>query len=189
VADEAELMQRLEAGVRDRLGWLRDHGYELGDARWPAVTLDSPRARLALRYSHGHGNRLVLGVSLQEHGDSESRSLSTIQRLSGLPEPLAPESADDVDAALERISDQLRAVEPLVAGDPDAFRTVRRREKEAETANELDYALEYAGRDAGEAWKERDLDRVVAILEPLEGHLPRHQQGWLDYARRNREGV
>jgi Flp pilus assembly pilin Flp len=55
--------------------------------------------------------------------------------------------------------------------------------------NALDYALEDAGRDAGEAWKERDLDRVVAILEPLEGHLPRHQQSWLDYARRNRESA
>jgi hypothetical protein len=76
-----------------------------------------------------------------------------------------------------------------VAGDPDAFRTIRRREKEAVTANELEYALEYADRDAGEAWKERDLDRVVAILEPLEGHLPRHQQAWLDYARRNRDAV
>jgi len=27
---------------------------------------------------------------------------------------------------------------------------------------------------------------VVAILEPLEGHLRRHQHGWLDYARRNK---
>jgi hypothetical protein len=27
---------------------------------------------------------------------------------------------------------------------------------------------------------------VIAILEPLEGHLDRHQQGRLDYARRNR---
>ena len=187
--DEAELMERLVAGVRDHLGWLREHGYELTEREWPVVTLDSPRARLALGYARGHGNRLLIGVSLQEQGEPEPRSLTTLQRLSGLPEPLAPEAADDIATSLVRISEQLRAVEPLVAGDPDAFRTVRRREKEAETANALDYALEDAGRDAGEAWKERDLDRVVAILAPLEGHLPRHQQGWLDYARRNRESA
>ena len=91
-----------------------------------------------------------------------------------------------MDRALERISEQLRTVEPLVAGDPEAFRTVRRRYKEAITANDLQYALEDARRDAGEAWQAKDLDRVVEILEPLEGHLERHEQGWLDYARRRR---
>jgi hypothetical protein len=183
-------MERLTAAVPRRLGWLRDHGYEQAEARWPGVRLESPNARLYIGYSATHGGALTLGVSLQEHGDPDPRSLGSLQRLSGVPEhpprDWLIEADADVERALARISEQLRTIEPLVAGDPEAFRTVRRRYKEALTANALEYALEDARRDAGEAWRERDLGRVIEILEPLEGHLDRHQQGWLDYARRKR---
>ena len=186
----AELMRRLEAAVERQLGWLREHGYEVAEARWPVVRLDSERVALWLGYSVGHGGRLVIGVSLQERGEPERRSLGSIQHISGLPElPTADavvESDDDVDAVVARISEQLRTIEPLVAGQEEAFRTLRRRYKESLAATTLAFALEDASREAAEAWRERDLERVVAILEPLEGHLPRHQQGWLDYARRNR---
>ena len=184
-------MERLTAAVPEQLGrLLRDHGYDPGEARWPVVRLESPRASLAIGYSATHGNALTLGVSLQEHGDPQPRSVSALQRLSGVPEhpprDWLIESDGDVAEALQRMSRELQTIEPLVAGDAEAFRTVRRREKEAVTANALDYALEDARRDAGEAWQAKDLDRVVEILEPLEGQLERHQQGWLDYARRNR---
>jgi len=184
-------MERLTAAVPEQLGGLlRDHGYEPAEARWPAVRLRSPRATLAIGYSATHGNALTLGVSLQEDGDPEPRSLSALQRLSGVPEhpprDWLIESDEDVERALRRISGELKTIEPLVAGDPEAFRTVRRRSKEAVTANALDYELEDARRDAGEAWQAKDLDRVVEVLEPLEGHLERHEQGWLDYARRKR---
>jgi hypothetical protein len=181
-------MERLQAGLPGPT--LQPHGYEPAEARWPAVRLESPRATLRIGYSATHGNAVTLGVSLQEHGDPESRSVSALQRLSGVPEhgsrDWLVESAADVDRALARIAEALQTVEPLLAGDPEAFRTVRRREKEAVTANALAYELDDARRDAGEAWRAKDLERVVAILEPLEGHLERHEQGWLDYARRNR---
>jgi hypothetical protein len=186
----AELMERLTAAVPEELGWLRDHGYGQAEARWPAVRLQSPSVTLAIGYSATHGGAPTLGVSLQEHDDLQARSLSALQRLSGVPEhpprDWLIESDDDVRRALARISQALETVEPLVAGDAGAFRAVRRREKEAVTANALDYALDDARRDAGEAWQAKDLDRVVEILEPLEGHLERHEQGWLDYARRRR---
>jgi hypothetical protein len=185
-----ELMKRLKAGMRTQLGWLRDHGYEEAETDWPTVRLESPTTDLTVGYSSTHGNRLTLGAALQEHGDPEPRSVAALQRLSGVPEhpprDWLIESDDDVEPVLAKISGELRTIEPLVAGDEQAFRTVRRRYKEAVTANALDYALEDARRDAGEAWNDRDLDRVVEILEPLEGHLERHEQGWLDYARRKR---
>ena len=96
------------------------------------------------------------------------------------------ESDDDVARAPQRIARELERSSRSWPATPRRSARVRRRDKEAITANALGYALEDARRDAGEAWQAKDLDRVVEILEPLEGHLERHEQGWLDYARRRR---
>jgi hypothetical protein len=189
----AALMRALVAELDGELRWLRErHGYRPAGAEWPAVWLEA-RASLKLAFvSAHHGLKIVLGGSVAERESLDRIGFDDAAELLGARRPdLAPlyvERAADVPPAAARLSGELRAIEPLLAGDAEAFQTARRRHKEAVTQISLEYALEDAGRDAGEAWRERDLDRVIAILEPLEGHLERHQQGWLDYARRKRAG-
>jgi hypothetical protein len=188
----AELMRALAAQLDGELRWLRDrHDLQAAEAAWPALWLASPRASVRLTFDPAlHGAKLALGADFAEPESLERLTLETAARhLDAATHDVRSRIVDgpgDVPAAAAALSSDLSAVEPLVAGEPEAFRTVRRRYKEAVTRISLEYALEDASQDAGEAWRARDLERVVAILEPLEGHLPRHQQGWLDYARRKR---
>jgi hypothetical protein len=188
-ARRAELMERLQAALDTQLGWLAEHGYEPAEAEWPVIRLESPAATLSIGYSPTHGNALTLGASLQEHGDPDSRSLGTLQRLSGVPEHPPRDwlvEDGDVETPVARLSAQLRTVEPLLAGDAAAFAAVRRHGSEALAHADLDEDLRVARPEARDAFRDGDFERVVALLEPLEGHLQRHEQGWLDHARRNR---
>lgn len=182
-------MEALEAQLDDRLRWLvDDEGFRLVAAEWPDLHLESPRVRLDLGFGAVHGPVLSLGGEISERGHPGRYSLAESARTLGLPEPgsrdLVVEGDDGVRAAAERASAALERQRPLVAGDPDTWATLRRRLSEIGARISLEHALENARRHAGDAWRARDMERVVEILAPLEGHLPRHQQGQLEYARR-----
>jgi hypothetical protein len=189
-ADErAELMGALEEQLGGPLRWLvDDEGFRLVAAAWPDLHLESPRVQLELGFGAVHGPVLSLGAAISEHGHTERYSLSETARTLGLPERGSRDwivaGDEGVRRAAERVSAVLELQRPLVAGDPDTWATLRRRISEIGARISLELALERARRDAGDAWRARDLARVVEILAPLEGHLPRHQQGWLEYARR-----
>lgn len=189
----AELLAALAAQLDGPLRWLvDDEGFQLVGASWPDLQLDSGRVRLELGYGAVHGPALSLGADIAEHGHPERYSLAAAARTLGLPEPgsrdWVVEGDDGVRTAAERVSGALQRLRPLVAGDPDTWATLRRRDSEADARISLEHALEHARRHAGDAWRARDLERVVEILAPLEGHLPRHQQGRLEYARRRLAG-
>jgi hypothetical protein len=187
----AELMAELAAQLADRLRWLLDEeGFRLDEAAWPSLRLESPRVRIDVGFGAVHGPELSLAALIAEHGHPERYSLGETARTLGLPEhpsrDWVVQGDDGVRTAAERVSAALERQRPLVAGDPDAWATLRRRDSEIGARIALETALGYAARDAGDAWRAKDMARVVAVLAPLEGHLPRHQQGWLDYARRRR---
>jgi hypothetical protein len=187
----AELMERLSAELDRHAGWLAGLGLRRTAVLWPYVHYESARVGLDVGYGIVHGPRLAVGATIVEHGEHDGRSLGAAQRLLGVPERSAHDTAIDREAdlgpAVERLSEQLRSVEPLLRGDPEAFQGIRRRDKELQTANALEDSLRYAAQDADDAWRARDLERVIEVLEPLEGHLDRHQQGRLEYARRKRD--
>lgn len=185
----ARLMAELAAQLGDPLRWLvEEEGFRLVEAAWPSLRLESPRVRLDVGFGAVHGPELALAVGIAEHGHPERYGLGETARTLGLPEHPSRDWVvqDDggVRTAAERVSSALERLRPLVAGDTDEWAALRRRGSEIGARISLQNALEYAGRDAGDAWRAKDMARVVEVLAPLEGHLPRHQQGWLDYARR-----
>jgi hypothetical protein len=184
-------MEELADQLGDRLRWLADDdGFALVAAAWPWLRLESPRVRLELGFGAVHGPELSLAADISERGHPERYSLGETARTLGLPEPTSRDwvvqGDDGVRTAAERVSAALERQRPLVAGDPETWATLRRHSSEIGARLALEHALERARRDADEAWRANDLERVVEVLAPLEGHLPRHQQGRLDYARRHR---
>jgi hypothetical protein len=156
------------------------------EAEWPSLRLESDRVQLDLGFAQSHGARPRLSATVMEAGDEETYSAEGAQRLlQGTdPDPNATLLGDDPERAVRALAGNLRAIEPLLQGHPDAFATLRRREREALAGIQLEDDLRVARPEAKEAFQARDWARVIALLDPLEGHLERHEQRWLDYARR-----
>jgi hypothetical protein len=184
----AELMERLLAELDGRLPWLAEHGLRRTSAAWPYAHYESGGVLLDLGYGIVHGPQLSLGATLQQRGDAEAHSLGSAQRLCGLPEHPSRDTVidneEDLGPAVERLGTALRTIEPLLAGQEAAWAGLRRRGSEALAGNALESALRHTRPEARDAFKTGDYERVVALLDPLESHLERHEQGWLDYARR-----
>ena len=182
--ERARLLDWLEAQLAGPLAWLRDEGFELREAHWPTLHLESPRARLNLSFAAAHWPALRLGATLGERGDRRLHSLGEAQRLLGHPEHGSRELVmDDADTALARLDELLRELRPLLAGDPDAYATLRRRDSELLAETQLDEDLRTALPEARDAFDAQDYARVVALLDPLEGHLPAADRRRLDLAR------
>jgi hypothetical protein len=176
----------LEDQLAGPLAWLaREHGFRLTEAEWPTLRLDSDRVRLDLSFADAHGARKRLSATLGEHGDPQLYSAEGAMRLlTGEEVDARATLLEDGDAAVRTLAARLHRIEPLLRGDADAFATLRRRDREALAGAQLDEDLRVARPAAKEAFHARDWARVVSLLDPLEGHLERHEQGWLDYARR-----
>jgi hypothetical protein len=185
-ADRDKQLSWLREQLDGPLAWLRDeHGFALTEARWPTLRLDSDRVRLDLSIADAHGATKRLSATVGEHGHPEFYSVEGAHRLlTGEELDARATLVDDRERALGALVARLRGTEPLVAGDPEAFATLRRRDKEAITGTQLDEDLRVARPKAKAAFQARDYPRVIALLDPLEGHLDAHEQGWLDYARR-----
>ena len=162
-----------------------EHGFALAEAEWPTLCLESDRVELDLSIADAHGAMKRLGATLAERGHTELYSVEGAHRLL-TGEELDPRATllEDRDAAVQVLSTRLHGLSGLIQGKEEDWATLRRREREALAGNQLEDDLRVARPEAKEAFQARDWARVIALLDPLEGHLERHEQGWLDYARR-----
>ena len=118
-------MERLQAELDVRLDWLTAHGLRRVSTYGPYVSFESPKVHLDVGYDVIDGAELALTASIRRRGDRRTHGLASAQRRLGVPERPARETVMETEAdigpAVERLSDGLRAIEPLLAGDDLAF--------------------------------------------------------------------
>ncbi len=73
---------------------------------------------------------------------------------------------------------------PLLAGEEEAWRSLRRRRAELDASRALEGELHESIERADEAFRGGDMAAVAQLLDALDGRLPRSAQMKLDYARR-----
>lgn len=184
------------AAATRALAFLEDAGYALGAVGEDHVTYVSPRASvrlvlgptsdLVLRMLHLSLRRTTsdrwhaadeIGVVRWIDGDVEaSRALRAATRA---------ESPDELRRGVERIATVLREhLAEELAGDVEAWDRIELAPSEARRAAELSNALHDGIPKARAAFASGDYAHAVAILAPLEPHLPPAERKRLDIARR-----
>ena len=184
--------------VRNRLGFLAEHGWREHAARWPLVEYRTPSTRLVIRLRPAADDEHFFAEGLFESADApDSVHFLPFSELYRRGHPDATSS--DVDAlmgrrffpandpeqiarSLERITTLLRTEgRELVEDRPGLVEEVRRVRSERAQERRLDERRPAA--DA--AFKAEDWPAVVRELEPFEDLLQRSDRMKLDYARRH----
>jgi hypothetical protein len=187
-ARKGELMGALLEELRGGLRWLGDElGYELEEAGFPAILLRSDETELRLSFGALHGKRLALFANVREVGGGEWLHAGRIAALAEGAEPVIDTEVGgpaDVPDAAARLSGLLERIRPALAGGREALARLRELDRRASEQAEAERWLETVRGPAADASRHEDWERVVELLGPLDGRLPRAEQMRLDLARR-----
>ena len=186
-ADRARLMHGLEDGLRRHAGWLWDAaGLEVRERSWPRLALGADHAGLWLTwYGARHGApppAVALTLVDPVEGELRAYELDDLLDTGGaLDRPL---EAEQPDHAFPDLAERLELIRPLLSGEAEAWRTLRRARGEAGASRALEDEVERSVAGADDAFRRGDHAAVVGLLEHLDGRLPRAAQMKLDLARR-----
>jgi hypothetical protein len=183
--ERAAMMEALERGLRRHASWLWEGGLEPVERRWPELRLASPRAglRIWFRGLHHGAPPPALAFALDEPEGDELPSYVLRDVLPESDRLDTPIAAEDPEAAAAELAVRLAPLRPLLEGQAEAWRELRRARGELEAASAAEDELRAALPRADEAFRRQDFSGVVEALEPFDGRLPRASQGKLDYAR------
>ena len=195
---DAALFETFADEVRNRLGFLTEHGWREHEARWPFVEYRTPATRLVVRlrpaaddehyFAEGlfeaastpDGEPLIGLVDLyaRAHPEASHTDVGGVMGLRFFPANDREQIADSLD----RIADLLRAEgRDLLEDRPGLVEALRQAGFEADQEQLLDWR-----RPAAEAaFKAGDWATVIRELEPFEARLHRSERMKLDYARRH----
>jgi hypothetical protein len=183
--ERSAMIEALEQGLHRHASWLWEAGLEPVERGWPGLRLVSPRAGLRIWfYGIHHGAPPpALAFALDDPDGDALRSYELRDLLPGGERLDTPIEAADAEAAASELADRLVLLRPLLEGDADAWRELRRGRAELQARDALDTELRTALPRADEAFRRRDFRAVVEALDSLDGQLPRAAQRKLDHAR------
>lgn len=185
--------------VVENFKFLRRYEYRLVRADVTFVRYEMPwysfRRRFYVNVYHARGG-YELGVEIGPRDDDrEQATLLGMLRWAGAPEAeacsggktmLCAETPEAVQTLVPKMAELVRKyADPFLRGDPEAFRTLKKMNREAYAVWEEEMHRNAPKRyQATLAWKAKDFERVVAIYGSFEDELMAEEKERLAEAKR-----
>jgi len=171
--------------------FLEEAGYRLTRTELAEVQYESHKAFVVVTWDPRSGELDALVGLLPRSGTAiDEYSLADVMAADGVPasdcEITQVSEEERLGSSLEQLAAKLRThALPALAGDRMYFRRLETFRSARAAAFMREMKLRKVRSEAEEAWRHRQLDRVVALFASVESDLSESEARKLDYARRH----
>lgn len=186
------MSMRFAEAARRALSFLEKAGFRLAQFGSTRLQYESDQAVVAIEWDPRSGELEVFTGLLPKKGEpQEMFSLSDLLNMQGVDAPrrrMPFQVADEGGLApfFEKLADDTRThARSALAGDRMFFRRLKTFRSAQSQAYMRDMELRRVRSEAEQAWRDRDLNRLIKLYASIESHLSESEKGKLDYARKH----
>lgn len=188
-ANKLDAMNDFKADVMKAFSPLRPYGFTCTHGSDSMVTLESDLVVMHVRYDRTRSFEVDVDIRSKHEGyDHLSFSLRDIYREANVPDAEKHRFCQTTDYAkviqfLQETAVLLnRYAQPVLKGDRDAFQRLREDQARAAAEYTLSVNLGVDRKSAEAAWKVKDFDEYIRLMQPYQGHLSATDQKKLEYS-------
>jgi hypothetical protein len=174
--------------VKARFGFLETFGFRCARSEATLVRFESPK--LAVSIFHGRQS-YEISLEIENAQGSETHSFSEILRF--VHNERAEQYRDYATHTVEGVAEGVRQLAELfqkcvnagILGDSELFSRLKLQREEWARNYALETQLEQVRKKSESAWAEKNFEKVVQVLAPLQEHLNPSDLKKLEYAKKH----
>lgn len=189
-ANELNAMSDFKTDVIDAFNTLRPFGFMCTQGSESLVTLESDLVEMKVHYDRKRSFEVGVEVRSKHEGYNHlSFSLIDIYREANVPDAARRDFCQTTDYA--RVIQFLHETaillndyaQPVMRGEREAYQRLREDQSRAAAEYALKVNLSVHRRCAEDAWREKNFNEYVRLMQPYQGHLSTAERRKLEYAQ------